>query len=171
MNIKELIIYIFSSELQEELFIVKLPFIFFSLIFFVAVIFLLVNSSYLKYQSLLETSEFLTWKSYGLRKIVKRWKKIQKRIETGSEPEYKLAIVEADDFLNEVLEKKAYSGETFEERVRQVEKIQLPNLEEILEMHEIRNSIVYDPDYRLDLDRAGKILNIYETAIKNIEAF
>lgn len=171
MDINELISYIFSPELQEELFLVKIVFIFFSVIFFVVVILFLVNSSYLKYQFWQEVAEFFSWESYGLRKIAKRWKKIEKRIETGSESEYKLAIIEADDFLNEVLEKRNYSGETFEERVSQVEKVQIPNLEEILEVHKTRNSIVYDPDYKLDLDQAKKVLEIYEKAIKNIEAF
>lgn len=171
MDIRDFILYIFSPELQEELFLIKIPFIFFSVVFFIIVVFLFINSSYLKYQSLLEVAEFLTWKSYGLRKIAKRWNRIQKRIETGAESEYKLAIIEADDFLNEILEKKAYSGETFEERVKQVEKVQLPNLEEILEAHEMRNSIVYDPDYKLDLEQARNILKIYEKGIKNIEAF
>ena len=171
MDKNELISYIFSPELQEELFLVKIVFIFFSVIFFVAVIFFLANSSYLKYQLLQEVTEFFSWKSYGLRRIAKRWGKIQRRIETGSESEYKLAIIEADDFLSEVLEKRGYPGKTFEERAEQVEKIQLPNLEEVLEVHKTRNSIVYDPDYKLDLDQAKKILEIYETAIKNIEAF
>jgi len=171
MDINELISYIFSPELQAELFLVKVVFIFFSVIFFVAVIFLLINSTYLKYQSWQEITEFFSWKAFGLRKITKRWEKIQKRIETGSESEYKLAIIEADDFLNEVLEKRGYPGKTFEERVEQVEKIQLPNSEEVLEVHKTRNSIVYDPDYKLDLDQAKKILEIYEKSIKNIEAF
>ena len=171
MDINEFISYIFSPELQKELFLVKVVFIFFSVIFFVAVILFLVNSSYLKYQSWQEVAEFFSWKSYGLRRIAKRWKKIHRRIETGSESDYKLAIIEADDFLNEILEKRGYPGKTFEERVGQVEKIQLPNLEEVLEVHKTRNSIVYDPDYKLDLDQARKILEIYEQSIKGIEAF
>ena len=171
MTIDQFIAYIFSPGLQEELFLVKVVFIFFSVIFFAAVMFLLFTSSYLKQQFWQDTTDFFAWKAYGLRKVIRRWKKIQKRIDTGSEAEYKLAIIEADDFLDEILENKGYPGKDFEERVKQVEIIQLPNLEEILEAHILRNSIVYDPDYRLDLDQAKRILEIYERGIKNIEAF
>lgn len=170
-SLSKIISIITSPELQEELLSVKIVFLFFSFIFLTATIFFYIISSYLKHQTWADISGFFGWKPYGLRKIIKRWEKIQKRVQIGTESEYKLAIIEADDFLNDVLEERGFEGTTLEERIKQVEDFQVPNVQEILEAHQIRNSIVYDPDYRLEPERAKKILEIYERNIKNIESF
>ena len=67
-----------------------------------------------------------------------------------------------------MLEDRGFTGETFEELINNAGKIMLPNSAEILSAHEVRNSIVYNPDYRIDLDRVKKILAVYEAATKNI---
>lgn len=170
-SIKEIIELAKSPQLQSELWPAKVVFIFFSICFFVATVYLMLTSSYLKYQFIIDLRSFFDWQSASLQKIIKRWKRIQKRIETGTEYEYKLAIIEADDLFKDVLEEKGFKGKTFEERINQVDGTQLPNLDEIIEMHKIRNSIVYDPDYKLSRDHAKQVLGTYERAIKNIESF
>src|SRR3989344_3998756 len=168
LGIKDFIYFISSPDLQDELFPVKLIFVFFTMFFLSALVYLMMNSSYLKYQFFEDITEFISWQAYGLREIANRWKKIQKRAESGAESEYKLALIEADDFLNEMLEDRGFTGETFEELINNAGKIMLPNSAEILSAHEVRNSIVYNPDYRIDLDRVKKILAVYEAATKNI---
>lgn len=170
LGIKEFIYFISSPDLQETLFPVKIVFVFFTMFFLAAVIYFMVNSSYLKYQFFEDVTEFFSWQAYGLREIANRWKRIQKRAETGAESEYKLALIEADDFLNEMLEDRGFKGKNFEELVNNAGKIMLPNLGEILSAHETRNSIVYNPDYKIDLDQVKKILAVYEAATKNIGA-
>ncbi|MBI3631590.1 MAG: hypothetical protein HY219_01860 [Candidatus Staskawiczbacteria bacterium] len=170
LGIKDFIYFISSPDLQDTLFPVKLIFVFFTMFFLAAVIYFMTNSSYLKYQFFEDITEFISWQAYGLREIANRWKKIQKRAESGAEAEYKLALIEADDFLREMLEDRGFTGKSFEELINNAGKIVLPNLDEILKAHEIRNSIVYNPDYKIDLDRVKKILLIYETTTKNIGA-
>jgi hypothetical protein len=167
LGIRDFIYFISSPEIQETLFPVKIVFVAFTLFFLAAVIYFMVTSSYLQHHFLQDVTEFFSWQPYGLREIAKRWKKIQKRIETGAESDLKLAIIEADDFLGEMLEERDYPGKTFDEKARAGKAI-LPNLDEILEAHAIRNSIVYDPDYKVGLEQAKKILAVYESAIKNI---
>jgi len=168
LGIKDFIYFISSPSLQDTLFPIKVVFVFFTMFFLAAIIYFMVNSSYLKYQFFEDVTEFFSWQAYGLREIANRWKKIQSKADTGSESEYKLALIEADDFLSETLEERGFTGKTFEELVNNAGKIVLPNLEEILSIHETRNSIVYNPDYKIDLDQVKKILAIYEAAIKNI---
>ena len=159
-----------SPELQRELLPVKFVFMFFSLVFFVEVVYLLYRSTYLKYQFASDFKFFLNWQSASLQRIIKRWKKIQKRMGTRNEYEYKLAIIEADDLFRDILEEKGFQGKTFEEKTKQVNKIEFPNMDEVLEAHKIRDSIVYDPNYKLDLDKTKQVLEVYEKAIKNIES-
>ncbi|MDO8486604.1 MAG: hypothetical protein Q7S77_02840 [Candidatus Staskawiczbacteria bacterium] len=167
-GIKDFIYFISSPDLQDLLFPVKLIFVFFTMFFFSAVIYFLANSSYLKYQFIEDVTEFFSWQAYGLREIANRWKKIQKRAESGSEAEYKLALIEADDFLRELLEERGFAGKNFEELVENAGKIMLPNFQEILSAHEVRNYIVYNPDYKIDIERVKKILAIYEATTKSI---
>ena len=94
-----------------------------------------------------------------------------KKIKTGSEKEYKIAIVEADDFLREELEDADYEGETVEELIEAAGRRIMPNFKDILEDHKIRNFIVHDVDYKLDVSLAKKILADYEKAIKNVYSY
>lgn len=162
------IYFISSSELQDAVFPLKLVFIFFGALFLAAVIYFYINSSYIQHQFLQDTFEFLSWQPWGLRQINKIWQKIIKRIETGGESEYKVAIVEADDLLYKILEDKGYEGDSFEQLLKSAGRRILPSFEEISLAHSVRNSVVHDPDYKLDLETAKRTLNDYEKAIKNI---
>lgn len=170
LGIKDFIYFISSPSLQDMLFPAKLVFVVFAMFFLSAVIYFMINSSYLKYKFFEDVTEFFSWQTYGLRQIANRWKKIQKRADSAIESEYKLAVIEADDFFSETLEDRGAEGESFEELVKNAGSVMLPNLNEILSAHEVRNAIVYNPDYKLDLETAKKIITIFEIAGKNIGA-
>lgn len=167
-GIKEFIYFISSSDLQDTLLPVKLVFVGFTLLFLAAVIYFMLNSSWMQYKFLEDTTEFFSWQAYGTKQIEKRWHKIKNRIEFGSEPEYKLAVIEAEDFLNEVLEERGFESEKFDENIRKAERLIGPITRDILSAHEIRNAIVFDPGYKLTAEEAKKVLEIYESAINRI---
>jgi len=168
LGITEFIYFISSPELQDYLFPVKLIFVAFGMFFLAFVIYFMINSSWLQYKFLEDVTEFFSWQSYGARQQAKRWTKIKKRIESGTEADYKLAIIEADGFLEEVLDNRGYEGKNFEEMIRKASNLIAPIFQDILRAHEIRNSIVFNPDYKIEVDEAKKILDIYESAINNI---
>lgn len=169
-GVKDFMYFISSPALQNELLPAKIIFIFFTAFFLCAVIYFYINSSYLRYQFLQDTSEFLSWQPYELRDINKRWKKIVKKTASGAENDYKLTIIEADDFLYQVLQERGSEGDTFEELVHGIAKKIPHDFEDILSHHKIRDSIVHETDYALDLEKAKKILSDYEKAIKDISA-
>jgi hypothetical protein len=168
LGIKDFIYYISSPELQDMLFPVKLVFVFFAMYFLAFVIYFMINSSWLQYKFLEDVTEFFSWQSYGTREMNKLWAKIKKRAESGTEADYKLAVIDADDFLGEVLDERGYDGKDFQEVISKVGKLIEPILKDLLAAHEVRNSIVYDPDYKISVEQAKKILDIYESAINNI---
>ena len=165
-GIREFIYFVSSPSIQAELLPVKIVFILFSVLFLFCVFYLYSESSYIKYQFLQDVIEFFSWKAYGLREIEKRWARIMKGVKSGTENEYKLAVIEADDFLYETLEEAGYKGETFDELIARVNPKMLPNFDDLVSAHSERNSIVYDPNYRLDPEKGKKILSNYESAIK-----
>ena len=149
----------------------KVAVIIFSLVLFVSICFFLKRTSWSKFRFLMDLTEFTTYRPYGAKRLDKIWARIVKRIETGSASEHKLAVIEADSLLNEILERTGAKGETLGERLQQLTAKILPNIEAVWEAHKIRNNIVHDPDYRLTIDEARKALSIYEQALRDLQAF
>ncbi len=168
LHIKDFIYFISSSQLQDMLFPVKLIFVIFSAFFLIFVIYFMLNSSWLQFKFLEDVTEFFSWQAYGQREMQKQWNKIRKRIESGAESDYKLAIIDADDFLAEILDNRGYEGDTFEESIQKAGRIVEPLLSEVLHAHEVRNAIVYNPNYKIPSAEAQKILSTYEVAANNI---
>lgn len=113
--------------------------------------------------------EFIDFKSYGAKKYEKTWAKITRRLERHSESEYKLAIIEADGFLNEILEKMGYQGATLGERLNRVPDGVLPNMQDVREAYETRSNIVHDPNYKITPEESKKTIAIYEKALQDLE--
>jgi len=167
-GIKDFIYFISSSQIQDMFFPVKLVFIFCAIYFLIFVIYFMINSSWLQYKFLEDVTEFFSWQAYGQRETAKQWSKIKKRTESGAESDYKLAIIDADDFLAEVLDNRGYDGKDFEETIGKAGRLIAPILDDVLKAHETRNSIVYNPDYKISADQAKKVLDTYESAAKSI---
>ena len=157
LGIKDFIYFISSPQLQDALFPVKLIFISFGMFFLAGVIYFMLTSSWLQYKFLEDVTEFVSWKAAGLKEISRRWGRIQKRADTGLQSEFKLAIIEADDFLTEMMEDRGFTGNNFEELAKSAGVI-FPNLDEIMEVHKTRNSIVYEPDYKTDQAKTREML-------------
>lgn len=172
IGIRGFIDFVNSSEIQSALLPVKIVFILFTVFFFCAIIYFYLNSSYLKTQITQNVSEFVSWQAYGLKEVNKRWKAIIQKVQAGSEKEYKLAIVEADAYLFDELQDADISGTTFEELTETAGvKKMLPNKQNIISAHRIRDLIVRDVNYVLDVNVAKKILDDYEKALKSIYSY
>lgn len=149
----------------------KVVFIIISLILLAGTIPLFMLSDWRKHRFEADTTEFLTYRPFGAKKTFKQWAKVSKRLESGKEAEYKLAVIEVDSLLEESLEIMGYTGETMEERLEKVDSAILPNKEQILKARKIRNSIVHNPDYELTSDEAKKTAGIYEEALRSLDVF
>lgn len=170
-TLKDFISLISSQALQDELWPAKIVFIFFTVAFLTTIIYFMFTSSFTKHKFLMDLRGFFDFESAGMRKMAKRWKRIQARLSVESEYEYKLAIMEAEDLFNEVLKDKGFAGKTIEERIGQVKKIQLPNPEEVIDAHKTRNLVAHDPNYRITKEEAKKVLESFEKGIRSIESF
>jgi len=168
LGIKDFVYFISSSQIQDMLFPIKLVFVFFAAFFLIFIIYFMLNSSWLQYKFLEDVTEFFSWQAYGQRQMAKQWDRIKKRTESGAESDYKLAIIDADDFLNEVLDSRGYDGKDFEEIIKKAGRLISPILADTLRAHEMRNAIVYNPDYKLSVTEAKKVLDIYQSAINSI---
>lgn len=137
--------------------------------FFLFIVFVLLRSSWAKFSFLFDVSEFFTFRPYGLRRMLGRWQKVQARLQTANEAEYKLAVIEADGMLNEILLRLGFRGETLGDKLKTMSTAVIPNLSEVIAAHQVRNNVVHDPDFRLALEEAQRTLSAYEAVFSNLD--
>lgn len=169
INLDSIISYLVSPDIQQRVFWVKVGFLSVGGFFLVGIIFCLSRTHYLQWRYMQDFWEFLTFRPFGAKKITKLWNKILKRLDTDLESEYKLALIEADDMLDVSLKRMGYMGQTLEERLGKLTSATIDNLDDIYKAHEIRNTIVHNPDYRLSLDEARSTLDIYQKAFNSLQ--
>ncbi len=152
----------------QVLTVVKVLSIIFLIFLVILIIFVLVTTKWFKFRVTEDVTEFVKFKPYGSDKYAKEWKKIIKRLDSGIEAEYKLAIMEADAMLDEILQRLGYTEETTEQKLSNVGSVEINNIEELKEARKVRNGVIHDPDYQLSKDKAKEVMNVYEGAFKNL---
>ncbi len=167
-GIKDFIYFISSPSIQDTLWPVKIVFIFFTLFFLCAVIWFYANSSYIQTHFLQDFTEMFSKETAESKKFIKSWKNIKARMDSGSDPQLRLAIIEADDLLNQTLQDADYQGDTFEAMVQSAAKKIPDDVQLVLQAHQVRNAIVYEPDFVLTKEAAATALDAYESAIKKL---
>lgn len=165
----KIIQFLLEPEFIGWLAILRVSFIVFSLILLTFIVYFLLKTKWLRRLYIWDLQEFFRQRPVGVHRLEKAWLKLKKRLGTGLESEYKLAIMEADAMLDEALKRMGLFGETLGEKLDKVTPVVLPNLAEIRQTHNLRNNIVHDPNYRLNLDAASKTINIYEKALSDLQ--
>jgi hypothetical protein len=125
--------------------------------------------SWKRFVLLFDLTEFFTYRAYGTGGLTNQWKNVLKRLETPNEEEYKLAVLEADAMLDQTLQRMGFAGDTLTDRLAKVSTGIVTNLSEVRQANAIRNSIVHDPNYRLTLGEARRIIEIYQATFQNLD--
>ena len=110
--------------------------------------------------------EFVT----GKNKLKKNWEKIRARLEVGNESAWKVAIIEADNLVDDLITRMGYPGENMGERLAGINPGQIENIEELKIAHEVRNRIIHEKDFRVEKEKAQEILGCYENFLKYFKA-
>ncbi len=168
---QKILSFLLNPEFTGILSTIRTVFIIISAILFAGIIIFLIRTSWLRHRIVENLTEFISYKPLEKGKLLKRWNAIEKKIASGTEDDYKLAIIEADNLLDEFLEKMDLKGESIEDRLKQVDPITIKNIDEVWEAHKIRNNVVHDPDYGLTLDQAKQALGIYRKALEHLGFF
>lgn len=91
-----------------------------------------------------------------------RWENLQKYLETDNSSEWKLAIIEADTLLDEMVMKLGYQGENLGDRLKIIEPSDFLTLSEAWEAHKIRNRIAHEAGFQLTKREAKRIIGLFE---------
>ena len=137
----------------------------FSLIFLAIIIYIVLRLNLFR-KTAIRLIEKYTLNDVSERRVIKAWKQIEKRMMSKKEAEIKLAIIECDRVMDEILKVAGYRGETMAERLKKVNSAQLANIEEIWRAHKVRNRIVHEESFNLSQQTAENLVNEYKKAFQ-----
>ena len=99
-------------------------------------------------------------------KMVKRWLKIIKSMEGDDPAAWRMAVIDADSMLDEVVAKLGYIGNNLEERLENIIPEQFPSLEDAWRAHQISTFLKEDSSYNLTREVADRTIEIYRSIFR-----
>lgn len=127
-----------------------------------------------KARAFLKESWFMTFKGLDIPamppgKIRRKWKIIKKRLESRDQSNYKMAVIEADKLLDNLLERAGYPGDTMAARLKRLTSAQISNLDAVWQAHKLRNSIVHDIEKQVRYNQARDAIEAFEKTLEELE--
>lgn len=109
----------------------------------------------------------------NIEKIVvenKKWKLIEEHLNSDDPSKWRLAILEADIMLHELLESMQLPGDGVGEKLKNVEASDFDHLNEAWEAHKIRNAIAHQgSDFLITQKEAKRVLRLFELVFEEFE--
>ena len=174
--IQEVLKYIANPELISPTFfsfwqVLRIIFLAITVFFIGLLAYLFRVNGYLDMRFIEDHMEFRKTKPHLKVKIDKDWDEIVKQSKSEKEAERKLAVIEADDTLDDVLSQVEYKGETLMEKLEGLNEDVIPHIEEIKDAHRKRRDINYDPNTSLSKKEAEEIVSLYGEVLKDMQIF
>ena len=94
-----------------------------------------------------------------------RWNALLKYLDSTHEAQWKIAVIEADKLVDDALAKAGYSGDTFGDRLSNIQPGTLLSLDGIWWAHKVRNRLAHEVDYFLRYTEARQAIGYFEAAL------
>lgn len=101
--------------------------------------------------------------------IQEKWAEIKAQSEKGDMVHWKLSIIEADKLVDTVLKELGFIGNTMGERLKTVTEKDLPSINSLWQVHNLRNNLVHTSDFNINKSQAEKAISIFEKALKEFK--
>ena len=102
--------------------------------------------------------------------VNEKWQKVLVHINSINPSDWKLAILECDIMLSEILEKMGYMQESIGEKLKSIEPSDFTNIEAAWEAHKIRNAIAHEgSDFLINEREAKRVIGLYELVFREFE--
>lgn len=100
----------------------------------------------------------------------KKWLLVEEHINSEDPNKWKLAILEADIILSELLDSLSLPGESVGEKLKAVEESDFDSIENAWEAHKIRNAIAHQgSDFLITQREAKRIIGLYKKVFEEFE--
>ncbi|MEK7228155.1 MAG: hypothetical protein AAB681_02260 [Patescibacteria group bacterium] len=107
---------------------------------------------------------------HGTTRRNETWNSIRSKLLSDTPSDWRLAIIEADIYLDRVLDQKGYYGDTLGDKLKQVSPERLPSVQIAWEAHKVRNRIAHDgAGFVLTMPEARRVLSYYEIVFRDLE--
>lgn len=103
------------------------------------------------------------------KQIQKKWSEIETRIKLGDGLQNKVAILEADKLVDEVLFNIGYKGNNMKERLDSANATQIEEIDNLIEAHAIRNRIIQEDNFNIDNQESERVMGLYREFLDNLE--
>lgn len=104
-------------------------------------------------------------------KAIVRFENILDRLKSNNPSQYKVAILEADAFAEELFAGMDYKGATMGEKLDNIKDGQIETKEQMTLAHAVRNRIIHDPDFTLSKEEAEQWIGNYRAFFDEMELF
>ena len=92
-----------------------------------------------------------------------RWKKVLDYLFSINENDWKLAIIEADSMLFDLLTQLGFKGESLGDKLKEANQANFNSLNSAWEVHNIRNKIAHEgSSFEISLHEANRVIALYE---------
>lgn len=99
--------------------------------------------------------------------VVDKWQKILEKSESSSPSDWRLAIIEADIILDDLLQTLNLPGDTMGEKLKAVEKSDFTTIDYAWEAHKARNMVAHQgSDFLLNQRETRRIIALYAAVFK-----
>lgn len=96
-----------------------------------------------------------------------RWEKIVLHINSHNPSDWRLAILECDIILDEMLTKMNYRGESLSDKLKAVEKSDFLSIDKAWEAHRVRNAIAHEgSNFQITDREARRVVALYEEVFR-----
>ena len=97
-----------------------------------------------------------------------RWFEILIKLESEDEKQLKLALIEADKLVDDILKDIGIKGKHLADKLSKIHPEGLESLNDLLEAHRTRNDLLSVPDFALSKEEITETLKLYENFLKEI---
>ena len=98
------------------------------------------------------------------------WRHIRERLLSPNPSDWRLAIIEADIYMDKVLDTKGFHGDTIGDKLKQITPDQFGSVQIAWEAHKVRNRIAHQgSDFTLTQPESRRVLSYYEIVFRDLE--
>lgn len=163
--------FLFHPEFTGLLLFVKIIFIIITAVLAINIFFLIAHSSWFSWRYKMDYHEFKGFKPLEAAEMSQKWKKIEERMKTKSEAEYKLAVLESEDLLKQALKMDGYDGDTIEQQLAKADSSDISSTARVLKAHSFRNKIVAEQGLKVNFGEARDAVDSFKKAFEQMQAY
>mgnify|MGYP003394278387 FL=1 len=99
-----------------------------------------------------------------------RWEQVLKYMNSDNSSDWRLAIIEADVILEELLRSLGYVGESVGEMLKSVEKTDFLTVEDAWEAHKVRNAVAHSGGgFQLNQRETKRVIALFEKVFNEFD--